>query len=143
MGRCCRVAVVRQWRGDRVEGYEVLPDAAVLGHKEWVRTSCAATVRQGCPDQVNGYYVRPDAAILGHHVWVRVTVQQLLAICAESKDRPFDWTPLSWAAEYGHEAAVRLLLDRSAGIESRQGSGRMPLSLAAENGGGYPAAAAR
>ena len=36
----------------------------------------------------------------------------------ESKDRS-GRTPLSWAAENGHEAVVKLLLDKNADIESK------------------------
>ncbi|KAH8649012.1 ankyrin repeat-containing domain protein, partial [Ilyonectria robusta] len=46
-------------------------------------------------------------------------------------------TPLSWAAEGGHEAVVRLLLEKGAAIEARDRYGWTPLSLAA--GGGHMA----
>jgi ankyrin repeat protein len=42
-------------------------------------------------------------------------------------------TPLSWAAERGHETVVKLLLDKDADIESTDYGGRTPLSWAAGN----------
>jgi ankyrin repeat protein len=45
-----------------------------------------------------------------------------------------DQTPLSWAAEKGHEAVVKLLLDKNADVESKDTNGRTPLSWAAEEG---------
>jgi ankyrin repeat protein len=46
----------------------------------------------------------------------------------------YNRTPLSWAAEKGHEAVVKLLLEKGAEVESKDKYGRLPLSLAAENG---------
>ena len=44
-------------------------------------------------------------------------------------------TPLSWAAERGHEAVVKLLLEKGAELETNdKGYGRTALSWAAENG---------
>ncbi|KAH7008750.1 ankyrin repeat-containing domain protein [Ilyonectria destructans] len=43
-------------------------------------------------------------------------------------------TPLSWAAENGHEAVVRLLVDRGAHTEAADKKGRTPLLRAAKNG---------
>ncbi|KAH0547754.1 hypothetical protein FGG08_000011 [Glutinoglossum americanum] len=43
-------------------------------------------------------------------------------------------TPLSQAAERGHEAVVKLLLERGAELESKSNSGQTPLSRAAERG---------
>ena len=47
----------------------------------------------------------------------------------------YDRTPLSWAAIYGHEAVVKLLLEKGAQLESKDNKyGQTPLSWAAETG---------
>lgn len=43
-------------------------------------------------------------------------------------------TPLSHAAENGHEAVINLLLEKGAEVDLKDNSGRTPLSWAAENG---------
>jgi ankyrin repeat protein len=43
-------------------------------------------------------------------------------------------TPLSWAAQWGQEAIVQLLLEKGADLESKSNNGRTPLSWAAEEG---------
>ena len=40
---------------------------------------------------------------------------------------------LSWAAKSWHEAAVKLLLEKGADVESKDGDGQTPLLLAALN----------
>ncbi|KAI2994347.1 hypothetical protein CBS147346_10545 [Aspergillus niger] len=51
------------------------------------------------------------------------------------QNRTYLWTPLSWAAERGHVAVVKLLLAaEEVDIDSRNSIGRSPLSLAAQNG---------
>ena len=37
----------------------------------------------------------------------------------ETKDNRYGRTPLSWAAEKGHEAVVKLLLEKGAELETR------------------------
>ncbi|KAL9062687.1 MAG: hypothetical protein Q9157_008713, partial [Trypethelium eluteriae] len=53
----------------------------------------------------------------------------------DQKDDEYGRTPLSWAAEWGHEAVVRMLLETGkADIESKDKFGQTPLSWAAERG---------
>jgi ankyrin repeat protein len=63
-------------------------------------------------------------------------VELLLAqngIDPDSKDNNGQ-TPLSWAAENGHEVVVKLLLEKNAELETKdEGYGRTPLSWAAGN----------
>ncbi|KAF1817634.1 hypothetical protein P152DRAFT_510823 [Eremomyces bilateralis CBS 781.70] len=57
-----------------------------------------------------------------------------LDIEADSKDS-YGRTPLSWAAANGHEAAVRLLVERvDVEADSKDSDGQTPLSWAVENG---------
>jgi ankyrin repeat protein len=49
----------------------------------------------------------------------------------ESKDRYYGHTPLSRATRNGHEAVVKLLLEKGADVKSKDGVGRTPPSRAA------------
>jgi ankyrin repeat protein len=48
-------------------------------------------------------------------------------------------TPLWWAAENGHEAAVKLLLEKGADVESKDDDGQTLLSRAAIHGHSHEA----
>ncbi|RDL30832.1 Uncharacterized protein BP5553_10177 [Venustampulla echinocandica] len=52
----------------------------------------------------------------------------------ETKDKEYDQTPLSWAAGNGHDAVVKLLLEKDADLETKNKYSQKPLSLAARNG---------
>ncbi|KAM6529647.1 hypothetical protein FALCPG4_007776 [Fusarium falciforme] len=69
--------------------------------------------------------------------WPKAVVWLLLLATGkadvDTKDRD-GWTPLSYAAENGHEAVVGLLLDRGAHTEAADAWGRTPLLWATENG---------
>ena len=52
---------------------------------------------------------------------------------ADSKDG-YGQTPLSWAARRGHEAVVKLLVEKGVDLDSKDRHGRTPLSYAVGNG---------
>jgi ankyrin repeat protein len=53
----------------------------------------------------------------------------------DSKDNTYSKTPLSWAAENGHEAVVKLLLASKADVDSKDNTySKTPLSWAAQGG---------
>ena len=52
----------------------------------------------------------------------------------EVQEQIYGQTPLSWAAENGHEAVVKLLLEKGADVECKSNDGRTPLWWAAEKG---------
>jgi ankyrin repeat protein len=53
----------------------------------------------------------------------------------DSKDSNNGQTPLSWAAENGHEAVVKLLLlEKAVDVDSKSNNGQTPLSWATGNG---------
>jgi ankyrin repeat protein len=56
----------------------------------------------------------------------------------ESKDG-VGQTPLSWAAESGDEAVVKLLLEKEVDVKSKDGGGQTPLSRAARPQNGFKA----
>jgi ankyrin repeat protein len=85
---------------------------------------------QKVPRQMNGLHI---AAYFG--------VTELVAVIFQSDEFNLDSkssygrTPLSWAAERGHEAVVKWLLSTGkVDVDSKGSSGRTPLSWAAESG---------
>ena len=76
----------------------------------------------------------------GLHVVARFGLQDFLASLlecneyADSKDAQYGRTPLSWAAENGHEAVVKLLLEKAIDVDSKDNSNQTPLLWAARNG---------
>jgi Ankyrin repeats (3 copies) len=83
---------------------------------------------QNVPRHITGLHL---AAYFG----VELAVNDLLDSLSKDLKDSYGRTPLSWAAENGHEATVKLLLEAKADIESKDSYyGRTPLSWAAENG---------
>jgi hypothetical protein len=56
-----------------------------------------------------------------------------IAFSSDSKSNTTP-TPLSYAAEEGHEAVVKLLLENPVDMDSKSNTGQTPLSYATENG---------
>lgn len=88
------------------------------GHTEYSRA---------IPKEMTGLHL---AAYFG----VDDAVTDLLGINSPDSKDSYGRTPLSWAAENGHEAVVTLLLDKKAELEANDFNGRTPLSWAAGHG---------
>jgi ankyrin repeat protein len=124
----------RNWghhaRGSLIEGGKLISDFLESAFK--VFASSEAMIYQ-----IYGYRGRWMRGIqLAAYFGLRESVSTLLDKNAnvESKDMEHR-TPLSWAAENGHEAVVKLLLDKNADVESKDVRyGQTPLSWAAEKG---------
>ncbi|CZR65340.1 related to nucleoside phosphorylase [Phialocephala subalpina] len=83
---------------------------------------------QRVPEQMTGLHL---VAYFG----VDKAVQFLISSDSPDPEDSYGRTPLSWAAENGHEAVVKLLLDKGAEPETKDTEyGQTPLSWAAENG---------
>ncbi|KAJ3499547.1 hypothetical protein NLG97_g235 [Lecanicillium saksenae] len=93
------------------------------------RHSVHVNYSQAVPRQISGLHL---AAYFGFEEAVKALLQKTVE--SEAKDS-HSRTPLSWAATYGHDKVVRLLLDLGkADVESKDLSGQTPLSWAAANG---------
>ena len=84
---------------------------------------------QKFPRQMTGLHL---AAYFGVEEAVKAVLQERVE--ADAKNT-YGRTPLSYAAENGHEAVVKLLFEKGADLESKDNEfGRTPLSWAARNG---------
>ena len=87
----------------------------------------------------SGYSQDVPRGAIGVHLAAYFGLPEIMMALLENRDHlniKDEWgrTPLSWAAEQGHEAIVKLLVEMGAELESRDDSGRRPLSWAAGEG---------
>lgn len=130
----------RHWADHAREVTEVVMESARKFLKEKTRTSLAFQVMVIHSRRYPPYSQNPSKDMLGlhlcaylglHGVTLRMLEMPLKVDVVESSGR----TPLSWAAEQGHEAVARLLLDKGATVDAADTkSGQTPLSWAAKGG---------
>jgi hypothetical protein len=88
----------------------------------------------------SGYSQRVPRQMTGVHLAAYFGLTGVIMALLKNRHNPdikdtYDRSPLSWAAENGHEAVVKLLLEKGAELESKDKRwGRTPLSWAAEKG---------
>ena len=113
------------------KGMTALEPALHYKHKEAVEL-----LLKNCA-KVTNKYVSNDVLLWGTKNGYEELVQQLLKRTADGIDPNhkdlYDRTPLSWAAEMGHEKLVRLLIRHGAQVESKDKHGQTPLFYAAGN----------
>ncbi|KAI8674488.1 hypothetical protein NCS57_00346700 [Fusarium keratoplasticum] len=102
--------------------------------ERWVRIyRILDTYSDGCPAEGTSLvHVMSRYGVAGA-LWAILERTDQVGINIDAKDS-HDRTPLLWAATNGHEAVVRLLLDRGAHTEAADKDGRTPLWRAATNG---------
>ena len=87
-----------------------------------------------------GYSQRVPRQMTGEHLAAYFGLTGVITALLKNKHDPdvkdtYDQTPLLWAAIQGHEAVVKLLLEKGAELESKDNiNGRTPLSWAAIQG---------
>ena len=110
-----------------------------LWNEAKVSASSQALMAYGAYEGYSGYSQRVPRQMIGVHlaayfgvtgVIMALLQDRYLLDVKDGKGR----TPLSWTAEQGHEAVLKLLLEKGAKRESRDKNGRTPLLLAAEKG---------
>lgn len=108
----------------------------VLESEAWIAGPSQVTKAFKLWSYDSGYSQRVPRQISGAHVAAYFGLREALLKTRYDLDlkNSDGRTPLSWAAENGHEAAVRLLVEKGADLESKDRSGQAPLLWAAKNG---------
>jgi ankyrin repeat protein len=86
-----------------------------------------------------GFSQRVPGQLTGVHLAEYFELHQVISALLKNGHHPdskdnYGQTPLSWAAENGHEAVARQLLEEGAELESRDNYGQTPLLWATRNG---------
>ncbi|PCG88143.1 Hypothetical protein PENO1_111920 [Penicillium occitanis (nom. inval.)] len=129
-----------QW-GHHLRRSEELQGAALEFGKEYLLANCtnhSVSLRLLYEVMYQSYWAQPDD-VLPAHIATFFGLRKIM-LHLSSKWLNLDMedvhgrTPLSWAAEYGHEAVVKMLIEKLAAVDSVDRDGRTPLSWAVENG---------
>ena len=85
------------------------------------------------------YSQRVPRQMTGVHLAAYFGLTGVIMVLLKNRYNPdvkdtYDRSPLSWAAENGHEAVVKLLLEKGAEPNSKNSHGQTPLSWAAKRG---------
>jgi hypothetical protein len=132
----------RNWGNHiREENRQDVQDLAAQFLLDDSKVSCASQVLLTEKSKYNGYSQSFPKDFQGVHYAAYFGLKGAMAkllfenskIDADSKSED-GRTPLSWAAENGHEGVVKLLVEKVVVVDSKDESGQTPLSWAAENG---------
>ena len=120
----------------------------LLGSETKVSASSQALIASRLDSYDHSYSQRVPRQMTGVHLAAYFGLTRVIMALLKNRYNPdvkdtYGRTPLSWAAVNGHEAMVKLLLEKGAELESKEYGGRTPLSLGCREGarGGGEAAA--
>jgi hypothetical protein len=131
----------RHWADHAREVTESVMGAALNFLQDTSRTSMSFQVMTIGPYRYGGYSQGPSSHMSGLHLCAYFGMHFIPMIIRMLDTQPkvdvYDSsgkTPLWWAAAKGHEAIVKLLLEKGADIDSKDNNNQTPLSWAAAEG---------